>query len=58
MGSVYAQGVRGADIASRLRPVFELFRAQRASGEEFGDFCSRMGVEALVQAATPVGSHA
>ncbi len=58
MGSVYAQGVRGAEIASRLRPAFELFKAQRMPGEDFGDFCSRVGTEALVQSAAPVGSPA
>ncbi len=58
MGSVYAQGVRGADIASQLRPAFELFKAQKLSGENFGDFCSRVGVGALAQPATPVGSPA
>jgi len=56
MGTVYAQGVRGADIASQLRPAVELFKAQRESNESFGDFCSRVGMQALAQAATPVGS--
>jgi len=58
LGSLYAQGVRGAEIASRLRPAIELFKAQKESGEAFGDFCNRVGVEALAQAATPVGSPA
>lgn len=58
MGTVYAQGVRGANIASTLRPAFELFNAQKLAGEAFGDFCFRVGTEALTQAATPVGSTA
>ncbi|MFL6448551.1 MAG: NADPH-dependent assimilatory sulfite reductase hemoprotein subunit [Bryobacteraceae bacterium] len=57
MGTVYAQGVRGADIASRLRPAFELFKTQKNSDETFGDFCSRVGTDALSQAAL-VGSPA
>jgi len=58
LGTVYAQGVRGAEIAERLRPAFELFKAQKRSGEGFGDFCNRVGTEALAQAAIPVGSTA
>jgi sulfite reductase (ferredoxin) len=58
MGTVYAQGVRGADIAARLRPAFELFKTQRTSGEDFGDFCFRMGVDVLAQTPAPVGAPA
>ena len=58
LGTVYAQGVRGADIAARLRPAFELFKAQRTSGENFGDFCSRVGADVLAQTAAPVGAPA
>jgi len=35
------------DIPAVLRPVFEYFRDTRSAGEAFGDFCERVGVEAL-----------
>ncbi|MFL6415717.1 MAG: NADPH-dependent assimilatory sulfite reductase hemoprotein subunit [Bryobacteraceae bacterium] len=58
LGTVYAQGVRGADIAPRLRPAFDLFKAEKMAGETFGDFCFRVGMENLAQEAVPVGSPA
>lgn len=58
MGTVYAQGVRGADIASTLRPAFERFKEQKLSDEGFGDFCFRVGASALSQAGTAAGSVA
>ena len=58
MGTVYAQGVRGADIASTLRPAFERFREQKLSDECFGDFCFRVGADALSKAETVAGAIA
>lgn len=58
MGSVYAQGVKGADIASRLRPAFHLYKAQAAKGESFGDFCSRMGAGAIEELASALTTTA
>src|SRR5262252_6589474 len=37
-------------IAELLDPLFELFAAQRAESEGFGDFCHRAGMAALQQA--------
>ena len=34
-------------LASTLRPLFELFREDRHLDESFGDFCHRTGIEAL-----------
>ncbi|MFO0908716.1 MAG: NADPH-dependent assimilatory sulfite reductase hemoprotein subunit [Isosphaeraceae bacterium] len=34
-------------IAAELAPVFARFKAERQPGETFGDFCHRVGVEAL-----------
>jgi sulfite reductase (ferredoxin) len=35
-------------IVDELVPVFSRFKAERGPGESFGDFCHRVGVEALV----------
>jgi sulfite reductase (ferredoxin) len=46
-------------IVAELRPVFARFKAERLEGESFGDFCDRLGVEALSGSAvaelSPVG---
>jgi sulfite reductase (ferredoxin) len=35
------------DVVSELVAVFRYFRDARDSGESFGDFCHRQGVDAL-----------
>ncbi len=35
------------EIASRLSPVLGKYKAERTSGESFGDYCHRVGLEAL-----------
>jgi sulfite reductase (ferredoxin) len=47
IGALFAQNVKRRDIAPRLRPVLELYKDTRQSGESFGDFCHRIGVAAL-----------
>jgi sulfite reductase (ferredoxin) len=37
------------DIENKLEPLFVLFREQRQPNESFGDFCDRIGFEALRQ---------
>jgi sulfite reductase beta subunit-like hemoprotein len=37
-------------IADTLDPLFALFASDRADGEEFGDFCYRLGPAILQQA--------
>jgi sulfite reductase (ferredoxin) len=54
IGALFAQNVKRRDIAPRLRPVLELYKDTRQDGESFGDFCHRMGVEALREAAAAV----
>lgn len=54
MGSIFAQNLKRKDIRSRLRPVIERFKDQRRPEERFGDFCHRIGVEALKE--MPVSS--
>ena len=41
-------------VVPELVPVFTRYRDERSDGETFGDFCHRVGVEAL--AGTPVGA--
>jgi sulfite reductase (ferredoxin) len=36
-----------ANVAEALSPMFALWNEKRLSGEEFGDFCKRYGVEAV-----------
>src|SRR6185312_8829425 len=42
-----ANRVRLGEVAEVLDPLFELFAAERAPGEGFGDFCHRAGIERL-----------
>ena len=51
LGSVFAQHVKRHEIAPRLRPVIEYYRDARVPGERFGDFCFRVGMEALREQA-------
>lgn len=37
------------DLETTLEPLFVYFRDQRHSGESFGDFCDRVGLDALRQ---------
>jgi sulfite reductase (ferredoxin) len=54
IGTLFAQNVKRRDIAPRLRPVLELYKDTRQHGESFGDFCHRIGVEALREATAAV----
>ncbi|RMF95876.1 MAG: NADPH-dependent assimilatory sulfite reductase hemoprotein subunit [Planctomycetota bacterium] len=46
----YIDRVPEAELVPRLVRVFELFRDKRNEGETFGDFCHRLGVEAIRRA--------
>lgn len=55
MAEIYKDQVPRSEIASTLRPVFVHFKENHHPGECFGDFCHRVGVEALgVMAAAVV----
>jgi sulfite reductase (ferredoxin) len=41
LNQVFAEGVRTAEIAGVLAPLFERWSRERAAGEPFGDFCVR-----------------
>jgi sulfite reductase (ferredoxin) len=47
LGLAFATNVKRHDVAPKLRPIFEHYKAYRRQSERFGDFCQRLGVEAL-----------
>lgn len=47
LGVQYADLVRRDGLVAAVRPLFERYRDERLPGEHFGDFCHRLGVEAL-----------
>ncbi len=47
LGSLFAENVPRRDIGRRLGPSLKLYAAERLGDESFGDFCHRVGFEAL-----------
>jgi sulfite reductase (ferredoxin) len=47
MGAAFATNVKSPDIRNRLRPVIQFYAETRRPEERFGDFCHRVGIEAL-----------
>jgi sulfite reductase (ferredoxin) len=45
-----------ADIGRTLEPIFALFAAERLTGEGFGDFCRRWGLDRLAATAEGVAT--
>eukprot|EP00529_Nitzschia_sp_RCC80_P040819 CAMPEP_0113478516 /NCGR_PEP_ID=MMETSP0014_2-20120614/20800_1 /TAXON_ID=2857 /ORGANISM="Nitzschia sp." /LENGTH=54 /DNA_ID=CAMNT_0000371717 /DNA_START=51 /DNA_END=215 /DNA_ORIENTATION=- /assembly_acc=CAM_ASM_000159 len=37
------------DLENTLEPILAMFKAQRSDFEAFGDFCDRVGPEAITQ---------
>jgi sulfite reductase (ferredoxin) len=54
LGFVYDDQVPQEEVAARLAPLFACYREQRRAGESFGDFCHRLGKDALTSAAAAV----
>lgn len=48
-----ADKVKLAEIAATLRPAFEAWAAWRQPGEALGDFCARLGAEAVKRLLAP-----
>ncbi len=48
LGYLWQDMVPQEEIATRLKPVFARYRSERTAGEGFGDFCHRVGKEALL----------
>jgi sulfite reductase (ferredoxin) len=53
LATLYADLVPRDRLVASVRPLFERFRDERLEGERFGDFCDRVGVNAL-RSALPV----
>ena len=49
---IYKDMVPLDEIVPTLSPVLGLYKAERQNGESFGDYCARIGLEALTQKAT------
>jgi sulfite reductase (ferredoxin) len=52
LGKIYKDLIPLEEIVPTLIPVFAEFKANRQSGETFGDYCDRVGVENLAAAET------
>jgi sulfite reductase (ferredoxin) len=57
MGVAFATNVKRHDVAPKLRPVFEHYKANRKETERFGDFCHRVGIDALHELAIAQPVH-
>ncbi len=51
LGFIYRDMVPQDDLVTVLTPVLEQYKAQRTSGESFGDFCARVSLAGLPVAA-------
>jgi sulfite reductase (ferredoxin) len=47
LSQVYQEKMHVDDLETTLEPLFVYFKDQRKEGEGFGDFCDRLGMEAL-----------
>ncbi|QDV41464.1 Sulfite reductase [ferredoxin] [Stieleria neptunia] len=54
MNAVFKDQVPRGEIVATLRPVFIHFQENRQGEETFGDFCDRIGVEALAKVGQAV----
>jgi sulfite reductase beta subunit-like hemoprotein len=45
LNQLYREGVRAAEIAEVLAPLFTRWATERQAGERFGDFCQRSVLE-------------
>jgi sulfite reductase (ferredoxin) len=55
LGTLYADLVPRDRLVATVRPLFERYRDERLDDERFGDFCYRVGIDAL-RASVPVSS--
>jgi len=58
IGYIYADMVPRESIIPTLSPVFALYKTERHPGESFGDFCHRLGKDALESYAGEFAQHA
>ncbi len=43
----YMERLHHNDLETQLEPIFAYFKRSRSSGESFGDFCTRVGLDAI-----------
>lgn len=55
LNTLYADAVPLDELAARVRPLLAIWRDGRTQSETFGDYCYRVGVEALRERAAAVG---
>jgi sulfite reductase (ferredoxin) len=53
LAQLFAQNVKREQLAEKLRPIIHYYRDNRDEGEEFGDFCYRIGLEQLKEVSEP-----
>jgi len=49
LAQAYTDRVKHDDLETFLEPIFVYFKKERQTGESFGDFCDRVGFEAIRQ---------
>lgn len=54
LSRVFLEKMHIDDLEATLKPVFVFFKKERQSGESFGDFCDRVGLDTLRQFATTI----
>jgi sulfite reductase (ferredoxin) len=52
LAQAYIDNMADADLETTLEPVFVFFKKNRKKKESFGDFCDRVGLEAIRQFAS------
>jgi sulfite reductase (ferredoxin) len=52
LAQVFLEKMHVDDLEKTLEPVFVLFKKEKQSGENFGDFCDRIGFDAIRQFAS------
>lgn len=49
LGFIFKDLIPFESITATLRPVFEMFKTEKQDGETFGDYCTRIGLEQLLE---------
>ena len=55
---LYKDSVPGNELVAALVPVFSYYKAERRGSESFGDFCHRLGKDAIAAYAEELGAAA
>ncbi len=52
LSQVYLEKMQADDLEATLEPIFAFFKKRRRKGESLGDFCNRMGFDAIREFAS------